>query len=97
MISVSQKTNNTCKIQCKLMRPVSKFSVEEFIKDLQKNLTNFDEKNPTITDRNKVSRKQKRIQNKRWITKGQYQVSLLQRDGELSWRCRDEWTIEGLF
>ena len=31
MISVSQKTNNTCKNQYKLVRSFSKFSVEEFI------------------------------------------------------------------
>ena len=41
MISVSQKTNNTCKNQYKLVRSFSKFSVEEFIKDLQIKFNEF--------------------------------------------------------
>ena len=35
MISVSQKTNNTYKNQYKLVRSLSKFFVEKFIKNLQ--------------------------------------------------------------
>ena len=92
MISVSQKTNNTCKNQYKLARS---FSVKEFIKDLQIKFNEFWQKIPTITDKNiktvfeqfytllnqnidkhaplkRASRKQKRLQNKPWITKGQY-------------------------
>ena len=95
MISVSQKTNNTCKNQCKLVRSISKFAVEEFIKDLIIKFSEFWQKIPTITDKNietifeqfytlitqnidkhaplkKASRKQKRLQNKPWITKGLY-------------------------
>ena len=52
MISVSQKTNNTCKNQYKLVRSFSKFSVEEIIKDLQINFNEFWQKIPTITDKN---------------------------------------------
>ena len=94
MISVSQETNNTRKNQYKLVRSFSKFSVVEFIKDLQIKFNEFWQKISTITDKNietifeqfytlinqnikhaplkKASRKQKRLQNKPWITKGLY-------------------------
>ena len=52
MISVSQKTNNTCKNQYKLARSFFKFSVKEFIKDLQIKFNEFWQKIPTITDKN---------------------------------------------
>ena len=52
MISVSQKTNNTCKNLCKLIRSFSKFPVKEFIKDLQIKLFEFWQKIPKITDKN---------------------------------------------
>ena len=52
MIFVSQKTNNTCKNQYKLVRSFSKFSVEKFIKDLQTKLNEVWQKIPTITDKN---------------------------------------------
>ena len=52
MISVSQKINNTSKNQYKLVRSFSKFSVEEFIKDLQIKFDEFWQKIPTITDKN---------------------------------------------
>ena len=95
MISVSQKAKNTCKNQYKLVRSFSKFSVEEFIKDLQIKFNEFWQKIPTKTNKNiktifeqfytlitqnidkhaplkKAGRKQKRLQNKLWITKGLY-------------------------
>ena len=96
MISVSQKTNNTCKNQDKLVRSFSKFSVEEFIKDLRIKFDGFWQKIPTLTEKKnietifeqfyilktqnidkhaplkKAGKKQKRLQNKPWITKGLY-------------------------
>ena len=83
------------KHQCKRVRSFSKFSLEKFIKDLQKKFNEFWQKIPTITDKNietifeqfytlkiqnidkhapskKVCKKQKRLQNKPWITKGLY-------------------------
>ena len=50
MISVSQKTNNTCKNQYKLVRSFFKFSVEKFNKDLQVKFIEFWLKIPTVTD-----------------------------------------------
>ena len=52
MISVSQKTDNTCKNQYKFARSFSKFSDEEFIKDLQIKINKFWQKIPAITDKN---------------------------------------------
>ena len=51
-ISVSQKTNNTWKNQYKLVRSFFKFSVEEFIKDLQIKFNEFWQKITTITEKN---------------------------------------------
>ena len=45
MISFSQKTNNTCTNQDKLVRSFSKFFVEEFIKYLQIRFNEFWQKN----------------------------------------------------
>ena len=52
MISVSQKTNNMCKNQYKLVRSFFKFSVEEFIKDLQIKFNKLWQKILTITNIN---------------------------------------------